>query len=120
MEPLDLFDVGVHGHEPGEGDGQVISKGTLFSSLVLEIIDELRVLTVLPHQHLLQLKDRSVDLNSSMPLEDRHNNIHHPSADGHLLRVEVSGSLWAFKLKFSFVLHLFGISINDKNRLKNL
>lgn len=120
VEPLDLFDVCVHGHKPGEGDGQVISKGALFSTLVLEVIDKLGVLTVLSHQYLLQLEDRSINLNSSMPLEDRYDNVHHPSADGHLFRVEVSGSLWTFQLKFSLVLHLFGISINEKNRLKNL
>jgi hypothetical protein len=46
VEPFDLLDVGIVGHESGEGYSEVVAEGTLFSSLILEIIDKFRVLSV--------------------------------------------------------------------------
>lgn len=43
------------------GYGQVVAQGQQLSSLILQIVDELRVFTIFPRQRLLQHRDRGTN-----------------------------------------------------------
>jgi hypothetical protein len=53
-------------HEPGERNSEVIPERQELSTLVSEIIHELIGISILSHENLSPLEDRSVDLLSAM------------------------------------------------------
>ena len=109
MEPFYFLNIGVVGHEPCEGYGQIVSQRTDLTSLILQIIYQLRILTVFACQNFLQLKYGSVDLDSSMLFEYIGYSVDHLSSDGHLVRVEVTSTLGRLHLEFDLRGLLFGI-----------
>ena len=52
LVPLDVLDL-VHGDVPSEGDGQVVAEGQDLTTLILQVVDQLRVLAVLASQDFL-------------------------------------------------------------------
>jgi hypothetical protein len=49
---------------------QIIPQRTDLSTLILEIVDELAVLSILSSQYFLELKDWSIDGDSAVELKD--------------------------------------------------
>merc|ERR1740130_439475 len=80
----------VHCHITSEGAREIIAHGQELAALVLELIDQLAVLAVLPGQCRLQLQHGGVDAHSAMALEDAHDAVHNDLADGHFFGREVS------------------------------
>ena len=89
------------------GDGGDIPKSTRFSTLVLQVVDELGVLAVLVGEELLELEHRGVDRLRSVFLEDIGDLVKHPLTDGHGVRSIVLGSL-----------HITCQQRSDTNRLR--
>ena len=73
------------------------------ATLICKIIDELGVLTILPHQRLSQLKDRGVYANRPMALEHSRDLVEGNLPDSHLLWAEVSGPLGCFWLTIGLI-----------------
>lgn len=110
VESLYFLNIGVVGHEPCEGYGQVIPQRTDFASLILQVIYQLRILAVFACQDFLQLKNRSVYFDGSVLFEDIGYSVDHLSSDCHLVRVEVSSALGRFHLELDLgSLFFFGI-----------
>lgn len=61
--------------------------------LVCEVVDELGVLAILPHESLPELEHRRVQGHGPMPLEDGRDDAKGALPDGHLVREEVSRTL---------------------------
>ena len=104
MESFDVLDIGVIGHEPSEGDGEIITKRALLSSLIFKIIDQLGVFSILASENLLEFENRGINLHSSVLLEDVSNHVNDLSSDSHLVGVEISSSFWWFHFKLPFFL----------------
>jgi len=73
------------------------------SSLICQIINELSILPILPHQRLPQFKHRRVYADSSMALEDRCNGIEGHLPYGHLLWSQVPGALGSLGLPVGLI-----------------
>ncbi len=73
------------------------------SSLICQIINELSILPILPHQRLPQLKHRRVYADSSMALEDRCDGVEGHLPDGHLLWSQVPGALSSLGLPVGLI-----------------
>lgn len=76
--------------------------------MIVQIVDELAILAILAHQHILQLESRSIDFYGTVFTEYFADGLNDLSAHGHLFWVEVSGALRSFDLEPSFVLFLLG------------
>ena len=71
--------------------------------LICKIIDQLGVLTILPHQSLSQLKDGGVYADCPMPLEDSRDLVEGNLPDCHLLGAQVSGPLGCLGLAIGLI-----------------
>ncbi len=100
MESLDFWNVSVHCHESCKWDCQVVSEGTFLSSLILKVINKFWVFTILSSQNILELKNWSINLYTTMFLENFDDCIDDFSSDGHLVRVVISGTFGALNFKF--------------------
>lgn len=92
LVPLDILDI-FQGHIPGEWHSQIVSEREEFSTLIFEIVDQLRIFSVLSGQGFFQLKDWSIDFNGSMSLENLGDFIEGNLSDGHLIGFKISCSL---------------------------
>mmetsp|Transcript_11251 Transcript_11251/g.41990 ORF Transcript_11251/g.41990 Transcript_11251/m.41990 type:complete len:290 (-) Transcript_11251:1362-2231(-) len=88
VEALDVA-WSVHGKVPGERHRQIVPQGEDLAALVRKVVDELRVLSVLPSQGFLQLKDGRVNLHGSVHLENPANDSERFLAHAHLRWMEV-------------------------------
>jgi nickel-dependent lactate racemase len=70
VKTLNVLDGRVHSQPPGKRDRQVISKGTVLSALVGEVIDKTRVLAVFAGEDFLEFKDWGIELSSAVALKD--------------------------------------------------
>jgi hypothetical protein len=61
--------------------------------LIFEIIDQLRVLSILTHEGLLELKDRSINFDCAVSLEVSLDDGHSVVSDSHLKRIHITGTL---------------------------
>jgi hypothetical protein len=73
--------------------GQVVAEGAELAALVLEVVDELRVLAVLAAEDLLELKDGRVDGDAAVKLKDAGDGLEDLVAEEHLVRQVVLGAL---------------------------
>ena len=67
---LNTADIGVHSEPPGKRNGQIVAKRTDLPALILEVVDEFRVLTVFTGQDLAQFENGGVQGCPAMALED--------------------------------------------------
>jgi len=96
VEPLDLRH-SIRGDIPSEGDSQIIPKSEELTTLVLQVVDELAILTILASQGLLLLEDGCVDLASTMLKEHVLDVFECCLADGHHHWRHISGSFGALR-----------------------
>ncbi len=71
--------------------------------MICQIIYELRILPVLPHQRLPQFKDRRIYADRSMALEDRCNGVEGHLPYGHLLWSQVPCALSSLGLPVGLI-----------------
>ena len=69
VEAFDLLKA-LRSHVSSEGHSKIVAESKQLATLVLQVVDQLRVLSVLSSEGLLELEDRSVDLTCSMFVED--------------------------------------------------
>ena len=96
VESLNLFH-SLRCNESCKRNSQIVPERGKFTALVLQVVDELRVLTVLSHECFSQLEDRSVDLDCSVLLEDALDDVEGLFADGHLYGSHVACAFSAFR-----------------------
>lgn len=60
----------VHRQEPGERHSQVVPQTAELSTLILQVIDQFRVLSVFPREDILEFKDGGIDRTCSVLEED--------------------------------------------------
>ena len=96
MESLYFLDIGVVGHEPGEGNSEIVSQTALLATLVLQIVDKFGVFSVFTSENLFEFKDRSVNLDPTMLLKNFNNCINDFPPNGHLVRVVITSAFGGF------------------------
>lgn len=97
--PLHAADVRVHGEPPREGDGQVVAERAQLAALVLEVVDELRVLAVLAREDLAQLEDGRVERRRAMALEDLRDGVEDAVAEKDVRAGPVLGPLRGLEIE---------------------
>jgi hypothetical protein len=67
---LEVLHAGVHGEVAGQRDCQVVAQRAQLTTLVLQVVDELRVLSIFAAENLLELEDGRVERRRAVALED--------------------------------------------------
>lgn len=105
MESLDLLNP-FRRHIPSEWHCEVISESKKLATLVLQVVDQLTVLAVLPRKCLLELKHRRINLTRTMLEEHILDLVEGFLANGHHHWRHIAGALGTLGQTALLVSHL--------------
>jgi hypothetical protein len=79
---LEALHTRVHGKPPCKRDGEIVTQRAELSALVLQVVDQLRVLPIFAAENLLELKDGRVERRGPVALEDVRHRLEEAVAEG--------------------------------------